>query len=730
MSILDNLNEKQQEAARKIDGQTLILAGAGSGKTRTITFKIAHMIKEKGISPKNILALTFTNKAAREMKERVEALIGSNSDILISTFHSFSVKLLRMYSERIGYGTNFNIYDTSDQKTLIKKILKDNNLENTFKPGVVINQISRLKELGLNYTTMGNQVDLRVPINQKLKTVFQEYQENLEKNNSMDFSDLLVNAKALLDDPYVLERIQNKYVYILIDEYQDTNEIQYQMVKKIANKYKNICVVGDEDQSIYSFRGANIQNILNFENDYPNASVIKLEQNYRSTQNILNAANSVIKNNNSSKGKKLWSANNLGEKVKVFKASNNKEEAEFIAEKILDLKASGKDFSKFCILYRTNAQSRAIEEAFMKNKIPFKLFGGLQFFERREIKDLISYLLLINNIKDDLSFERVINTPKRAIGPKTIDSLAQIAKKNNTSLFEAIDIIEDQITGSAKNKFISFKNMINELKENITNITTSDLLKELIEKISYFDYLTTLENSDERRENINELINSITFSEQEIGFLSLQDYLENISLNSAIDNLNEDEDYVKLMTIHSSKGLEFNTVFLTGLEEGLFPRDDLSPDDPELEEERRIFYVALTRAEENLFLTHALERTKYGNHFLYGVVRSRFLDEIDEDILEDIHNPNMYKYQKTMTELSKTPAFREYTQFITENKINTTPKTDINIGYKVGEKVFHNTYGEGTIKQITEKSVVVQFLDGEKKIATKLVDKFLRKVGK
>lgn len=723
MSILNNLNDKQQEAARKIDGQTLILAGAGSGKTRTLTFKIAHMIKEKGINPRNILALTFTNKAATEMKERVKALIGSNSDISISTFHSFSVRLLRTYSERIGYGTNFNIYDTSDQKTLIKKILKNNNLEKKFKPSEIIGKISRFKELGLNYTNLGKYLDLKIPINIQLKNIFQEYQESLERFNAMDFSDLLSNAKLLLDDPYVLEKVQNRYLYILIDEYQDTNEIQYQIVRKIVSKHMNICVVGDEDQSIYAFRGANIQNILNFEKDYPNAKIVKLEQNYRSTPNILEVANSVIKNNTTSKGKKLWSANPQGEKVKIFKAKNNKDESEFIAEKIQFLKSRGKKYSDFCILYRTNSQSRSIEEELMKNKIPFKLFGGLQFFERKEIKDLISYLFLVNNIKDDIYFERIINVPKRSIGPRTIEILSEIARKNEVSLFEAIDLISDQMNQSSKNKFLNFKKMINSIIDEISITTTSEILKEIINKIDYYNYLKTLENSEDRKDNVLELINSITFNENEIGFLSLQDYLENISLNSAIDNLDENEDYVKLMTIHSSKGLEFNTVFLIGVEEGLFPREDLEPDDPEIEEERRIFYVAVTRAEYELYISHALQRTRYGSYFMYGIERSRFIDEINENLIENIYNPNIYQSNTTSNSIYEE---NNYNKFIKYNNTE-TKNVDINIGFKVGDKVVHSSYGNGIIRQITEKSVVVNFFIGDKKIAIKLANKFLEK---
>ena len=393
-------------AAEKLEGQTLILAGAGSGKTRTITFKIAHMIKEKNINPQNILALTFTNKAAREMKERAEKLIGSNTDIVITTFHSFALRLLRIYSERIGYGNNFNVYDTNDQKSIIKKIIKSYDWEKMYKPTQILNRISRIKELGIKYTDISKAINTNILENAHLKIIYREYQEKLEKYNAMDFSDILTNTYELLNDSYVLDKIQSRYIYILVDEYQDTNEIQYKIIKKIVSKNKNICVVGDEDQSIYAFRGANIKNILNFEKDYPEAKIIKLEQNYRSTQNILDGANSVIKNNTSSKGKKLWSARENGEKIKIYNAKDINDEANFVANKIRELYKNGKNYKNFAILYRTNAQSRALEEALHRNSIPHKIFGGLGFFERKEIKDLIAYLQLINNSSDDVSFER------------------------------------------------------------------------------------------------------------------------------------------------------------------------------------------------------------------------------------------------------------------------------------------------------------------------------------
>ncbi|WP_156299333.1 ATP-dependent helicase [Streptobacillus canis] len=734
MSILDNLNPQQKQAAELIEGQTLILAGAGSGKTRTLTFKIAHMIKEKNINPKNILALTFTNKAAKEMKERVETLVNSHNEVLISTFHSFAVRLLRTYSERIGYTTNFNIYDSNDQKSIIKKILKSQGYEKKYKDSQIISKISRLKELGLNYTNLGQELDMNLPFNREFKEIFKEYQEKLERSNAMDFSDLLVNAKALLDDDYVLDKIQNRYIYILIDEYQDTNEIQYQIVKKIAKKYKNICVVGDEDQSIYAFRGANIQNILNFEKDYPNATTIKLEQNYRSTQTILNAANSVIKNNKSSKGKRLWSDKDKGEKVGIFTAINVADEANFVTNKITELKIKKeKNFRDFTILYRTNAQSRALEESLMQNKIPYKIFGGLRFFDRKEIKDLISYLLLINNTKDDLSFERIINFPKRSIGPKTLEVLAHIANKNQISLFDSILQIENEISNNAKKKLLSFKELIDKYIIEKEELTTSEILRNIMDDIDYNNALETYENKEDRSENIQELINSIISLEEETGFLSLPEYLENVALNSPSDNLIEEENFVKLMTIHASKGLEFDTVFLVGVEEGLFPSEDNTYNDTELEEERRIFYVAVTRAEHDLFISHSLERKTWGAMTNYFVKPSRFIEEIDKDLKTEIFNPNNRQPKINNDEVIKIvnpnkksiENFNPF-KFINNPKINIPTKIDTI--FKLKDIVKHSEYGKGVIKEITSKSISVEFSVGVKKIAIKFAEKFLERI--
>lgn len=721
MSILDNLNDMQKMAAEKLEGQTLILAGAGSGKTRTITFKIAHMIKEKNINPQNILALTFTNKAAREMKERAEKLIGSNTDIVITTFHSFALRLLRIYSERIGYGNNFNVYDTNDQKSIIKKIIKSYNWEKMYKPTQILNRISRIKELGIKYTDISKAINTNILENAHLKIIYREYQEKLEKYNAMDFSDILTNTYELLNDSYVLDKIQSRYIYILVDEYQDTNEIQYKIIKKIVSKNKNICVVGDEDQSIYAFRGANIKNILNFEKDYPEAKIIKLEQNYRSTQNILDGANSVIKNNTSSKGKKLWSARENGEKIKIYNAKDINDEANFVANKIRELYKNGKNYKNFAILYRTNAQSRALEEALHRNSIPYKIFGGLGFFERKEIKDLIAYLQLINNSSDDVSFERIINIPKRSLGPKSIEAITKVATKNDISLLQASKIVKNDISSSASKKLEQFNNLIIELKEMSENTTTSIILEKLIEKIDYYEYLKLEENYEDRMENIYELISSIKSIEENEDILLLPNFLENIMINSASDNINEEEEYVKLMTVHSSKGLEFNTVFLTGLEENLFPRLSLLDSLDEEEEERRIFYVAVTRAEELLFITHSSERSTFG--YINKNARSRFLDEMDQKNIEFLENPNLInKTIKADDSFSVREYFKKNSLTIAKNN-----ETEIISDFELKEIVSHKEFGVGIITEITNKSITVKFSLGYKKFPTKIANKFLKK---
>lgn len=705
MNILENLNPEQKKAAQKIDGPSLILAGAGSGKTRTVTYKIAYMIKELGINPNNILALTFTNKAANEMKQRVIDLVGEIAHTMtISTFHSFAVKLLRRYANNIGFANSFNIYDTDDSKSVIKKIMKEFNIDDGTTPSKYLNKISKLKETEILYDKLQEKMDLSIRSNRIFYDIYKTYQENLSKSNCMDFSDILINCKKILCIPEILEKVQEQYKYILVDEYQDTNNIQYNIVKLIASKYRNICVVGDEDQSIYAFRGADISNILNFENDYKDALVIKLEQNYRSTQNILNLANSVIKNNTSSKGKKLWSDNNKGSKIKVFNAETPYDEANFIAGIIRN---SNKKFSDFTILYRTNFQSRILEQELTRYSIPCKVFGGLSFYQRKEIKDLLSYLTFIINPLDEVNFERCITNPKRKIGEKTIQKIKKIAVEHNTDLMSAM--LYDN-----NSKIKEFHNIMSECISFSEKNSVSELLKFIINKISYFDYLKQIETSEERIANIKELINAVIEIENDIPDLTLEEYLTSISLANSSDDIN-DENYVKLMTIHSSKGLEFDTVFITGFETGIFPSNNTLDNITELEEERRLCYVAITRAKNDIYITHTQSRMVNGIT-QYNIIPSIFLREMDNSYLNFLNGTNNVKSLVQKEEKIKT-TIENFNPFKFKNNTN----------YSVGSKVTHTLFGEGVIKQIDEKSLIIDFIAGQKKISLALADKFLKK---
>ena len=536
MSILNELNENQRKAAERVEGPVLILAGAGSGKTRTVTYRIAHMIKEKNISPLNILALTFTNKAAREMKERAEELIGEENsyNLVVSTFHSFAVRILKTYSERIGYGRNFNIYDVDDQKSIITKIKKEMNIKDEVAPGRIANRISKLKEDGVGLDEVSRQLDLKIPANRLFYDIYKKYDEVLKANNAMDFSDLLLNARRLLDDKYVLDIIQNRYQYIVVDEYQDTNNIQYEIINLIAAKYRNICVVGDEDQSIYAFRGANIENILNFEKDYPDAYTIKLERNYRSTKRILDTANELIRNNKSSKGKKLWTDGSEGEKIKIFNAKTPYDEAEFIVKEIKAKSKSGVDYKDMTILYRTNAQSRVLEEKLLEGNVPYKIYGGMQFFQRKEIKDILAYLNLLNNRNDNHNFYRIINVPKRSIGEKTLEKIAEIANERNIPMLDALQFVDEtNIRGAVKNTLKDFYNMIQGIYLSLDELSVKEVFDEVITKTKYFDSIE--DNKEDRVKNIEELLNSIIELEKRNPHISLADYLDMVSLTASTD---------------------------------------------------------------------------------------------------------------------------------------------------------------------------------------------------
>lgn len=728
MSILNELNENQRKAAEKIEGPVLILAGAGSGKTRTVTYRIAHMIKEKNISPLNILALTFTNKAAREMKERAEELIGEENsyNLVVSTFHSFAVRILKTYSERIGYGRNFNIYDVDDQKSIITKIKKEMNIKDDIAPGRIANRISKLKEDGVGLDEVSRQLDLKIPANRLFYDIYKKYDEVLKANNAMDFSDLLLNARRLLDDKYVLDIIQNRYQYIVVDEYQDTNNIQYEIINLIAAKYRNICVVGDEDQSIYAFRGANIENILNFEKDYPDAYTIKLERNYRSTKRILDTANELIRNNKSSKGKKLWTEGSEGEKIKIFNAKTPYDEAEFIVKEIKAKSKSGVDYKDMTILYRTNAQSRILEEKLLEGNVPYKIYGGMQFFQRKEIKDILAYLNLLNNRNDNHNFYRIINVPKRSIGEKTLEKIAEIANERNIPMLDALQFVDEtNIRGAVKNTLKDFYNMIQGIYLSLDELSVKEVFDEVITKTKYFDSIE--DNKEDRVKNIEELLNSIIELEKRNPHISLADYLDMVSLTASTDEMEENENFVKLMTIHSSKGLEFDYVFIAGMEDGLFPSCSFESSEEDIEEERRLCYVAVTRAKKELYISYASERMTWGQ-MNYNRKPSRFIYEMKQDNLEYLVN-NIITLSKTKKISSS--SFREDKFQVKKENFNpfsirkSKEIHETNSKYKVGDTVTHKKFGKGRIKHVDKKSLTIDFMVGEKKLALILAEKFL-----
>ena len=724
MSILDRLNDRQREAASKIEGALLILAGAGSGKTRTITYRIAHMIKEIGISPYSILAVTFTNKAAKEMRERVEDLIGEDAKkTMVSTFHSFGLRLLRIYGDRLGYSANFSIYDVDDQKRVVKGILKELVVKDkSLTEGIIASKISKLKE---EETPIEEYEKSEGSYNQNAKIiaeVYRRYNIVLKNNNGMDFSDILVNTKKILEIPDVLNRIQEKFRYIMVDEYQDTNNIQYNIINKIAKKYGNICVVGDENQSIYGFRGANIQNMLDFEKDYPDAEVVKLEENYRSTSVILDAANAVIKNNTSARDKKLWTKKTSGEKIKVLSSIDGREEVSLIVNEILKGKIQeGKKYRDFTILYRINAQSRLFEEGFLRSNIPYKVFGGMQFYQRAEIKDIIAYLSVINNTQDSLNLTRILNVPKRKIGDKSLEKINDFAKENGISVYEALGKSQEITTLTANMRIVlsEFYEMMEYFREISESETVSELFKTLINKIKYYDYLdSTYEDAESRRENIEELKNSIKEMEEVVETMTLREYLENVSLVSATDNLEEERDYVKLMTIHNSKGLEFPNVFIAGMEDEIFPGQRAMFEPKELEEERRLCYVAITRAEDRLYISYAANRFMYGQESFR--TPSKFIDEIPENLLErNIKMPEI-KREKPKSDLS------QFKKVITLDDLRKNVQTK-SFPYSVGEKVFHKKFGLGVVRGVNEKKVEIDFVDGRREIAMAVADKFLTK---
>ena len=715
--ILEGLNDKQYEAVINTEGPCLVIAGAGSGKTKVLTNKIAYLIKEKNVLPWNILAITFTNKAANEMKERIANLVGDSArDIWVGTFHSICVRILRKFIDRIGFDSSFIIFDTTDQKNLVKRCLKELNIDEK-----VLNEKSCLYEISNAKNDMLEPDQYKAKVKgdfrrETISKVYDLYQQKLRENNAIDFDDIInFTIKILLENVDVLEYYTNKFKYILVDEYQDTNKSQFTLITMLASKHGNITAVGDSDQGIYSFRGADITNILNFEKDFPGTKIIKLEQNYRCTGNILNLANEIIKNNEVKYEKKLWTENAKGELPKIFCSDNEYDEGRYIVEQIEHLKRQEKyKYSDFAVLYRMNTQSRAIEDILRREMVPYKIVGGLKFYERKEIKDIISYLRLIQNPSDNLSFNRVINEPKRGIGRTSIEAIEQLAMQNNTSMYEIIKNAQSYGLNRVYSNSREFVNCMEEFFNEKDNLKLSELIKKVLENTGY---LKALENEDteeskNRIANLEEFLNVAIEFEEESAENTLSEFLEGITLSSDIDNM-EEEDSVTLMTLHSAKGLEFPVVFLVGMEEGVFPGFKSIGEDKEIEEERRLCYVGVTRAKERLYLTRSKQRTTYGST-TYNPP-SRFLKEIPENMLDgyeeamekktNIEKDNFSDSKYTWSYGSKSNNNNNYTFRTAEsflNSLNKKPeKQVVNFSeLKTGTKVYHKKFGEGIINYV------------------------------
>ena len=743
--LIEGLNNKQKEAVLETEGPCLVIAGAGSGKTKVLTHKIAYLIAEKNIAPWNILAITFTNKAASEMKERIENLVGDVAkDIWMGTFHSICVRILRKYIDRIGFDSSFLIFDTQDQRTLVKECLKALNIDDKmFTDRSVLSEISNAKNEMLEpiQYSVKYQADFRKA---KIGEIYSLYQKRLKENNALDFDDIInYTIKILTENPDVLEYYTEKFKYVLVDEYQDTNKAQFTLVTILASKYGNITVVGDNDQGIYSFRGADISNILNFEKDFPGTKIIKLEQNYRCTGNILKAANYVIKNNETKYEKKLWTENEEGKLPEIYQGDDEYDEARYIVEQINTLKREEYfKYSDFSILYRMNSQSRAIEDILLREDIPYKVIGGLKFYERKEIKDTIAYLRLIANQSDNISLKRIINEPKRGIGKTSLDNIEEISQKAGISMYEVIKHADQYGLNRVFVNSREFVELIEDLRNKKEETQISELIKMVLNKSGYTKALE-LENTVEaesRLQNLDELLTVAMEFEEEFAENSLNEFLESITLSSDVDNLEESAESVTLMTLHSAKGLEFPVVFLVGMEEGIFPGYKSIGEPKELEEERRLFYVGITRAKQYLYLTCAKHRTIFGSTSYNAI--SRFVKEIPEELLEGYSQINgnkeetfedsnygwaygtnysgkvkTYKFNETDSNYSvagsiSTPktqnvdnnsgfAFRTAESFL--NSIN-KPKQEVDISkYKAGMRVYHKKFGEGTINSIEQE---------------------------
>ena len=732
MAVYDTLNKPQKEAVFHTEGPLLILAGAGSGKTRVLTHRIAYLIEEKGVNPWNILAITFTNKAAEEMRQRVDSLVGIGAEsIWVSTFHSMCVRILRRYIDRLGYDNRFTIYDTDDQKTLMKEVCRKTDIDTKrFKERMLLSVISSAK----NEMILPEEFELNAGgdfVQLKIAKVYKEYEAQMRANNALDFDDLLVKTVQLLEtQPDVRENYQERFRYIMVDEYQDTNTVQFRLVSLLAGKYRNLCVVGDDDQSIYKFRGANIRNILDFEKEFSDAKVIKLEQNYRSVGNVLEVANSVIRNNKGRKEKTLWTDNEKGEKIRLRQFDTAYDEAQFIAEDIKDETAQGANYSDHAVLYRTNAQSRLLEEKFVAMNIPYKIVGGINFYSRREIKDVLSYLKTIDNGKDDLAVRRIINVPKRGIGLTTINRIQESAAARGIGFYDALsapDLIPG--IGRSASKLDSFAALIEYFKGRSEESGVTDLLTEVIEKTGYTESLEAddPEELEARVQNIDELVSKAAVYEESCSDRgerpTLSGFLEEVALVADIDSVAEDRDYVILMTLHSAKGLEFPHVYLAGMEDGLFPSYmSISGDDPEeLEEERRLCYVGVTRAEEKLTLTCARMRLVRGERQYNSM--SRLIKEMPSALIDTgkreggfSQNVSLGEKRTYSSEVSgyKRSAYAQKPAFAAIQKgSGLMAKKSEGLSYGVGDRVRHVKFGDGTVTEIKEGGrdyeVTVQF---------------------
>ena len=738
-NLLEELNNKQKEAVENTEGPVLVIAGAGSGKTKVLTHKIAFLIQEKQVKPWNILAITFTNKAANEMKQRVENLLSdSSNDIWMGTFHSICVRILRRYIDRIGFDSSFIIFDTSDQRTLVKDCLKELKVDDKlFTDRAVLSEISNAKNEMLEPKAYSVKYanDFR---KETIGKVYELYQKRLRENNAIDFDDIInYTIKILTENQDVLEYYTEKFKYVLVDEYQDTNKAQFMLISILASKYGNITVVGDNDQGIYSFRGADISNILNFERDFPGTKIIKLEQNYRCTGNILKAANAVIKHNETKYDKKLWTENNEGNIPCIYSGDDEYDEASYIIKQIRFLKTEEYfKFSDFAVLYRMNSQSRAIEDILRREDIPYKIIGGLKFYERKEIKDIIAYLRLIFNPSDNMSLKRIINEPKRGIGKTSLDNIAKISEETGNSMYDIIKNAEKYGLNRVYLNSREFIEAIEELRSKKDNMLISDLIKETLKKTGYTKALE-LENTVEaetRIQNLDEFLTVAIEFEEESADNTLAEFLEGITLSSDVDNLEDEEESVTLMTLHSAKGLEFPVVFLVGMEEGIFPGYKSIGEPKELEEERRLFYVGITRAKQYLYLTCAKRRTIFGSTSYNSI--SRFVKEIPSELLdgyeeivnsknEETFNDSSYKWEYGKASGSKVKTYKidnnaSEIKNVASNTNNNTSnfafrtaesflksfesKKNVNIQeYEAGQRVYHKKFGEGTINKVEQE---------------------------